>query len=62
MVLSKYALAWLERRRRCAVGLRVRKEILMELDWSEQLSHIRTLYRPWQPDDGYEEAPYNCQT
>lgn len=28
----------------------------MELDWSEQSSHIRTLYRPWQPDDGYEEA------
>ena len=28
----------------------------MELDWSEQSSHIRTLYRPWQPGDGYEEA------
>ena len=28
----------------------------MELDWSEQSSHIRTLYRLWQPDDGYEEV------
>jgi hypothetical protein len=28
----------------------------MELDWSEQSAHIRTLYRPWQPGDGYEEA------
>lgn len=28
----------------------------MELDWSEQSSHIRSLYRPWQPGDGYEEA------
>jgi len=28
----------------------------MELDWSEQSPHIRTLYRSWQPDDGYEEA------
>jgi hypothetical protein len=28
----------------------------MELDWSEQSSHIRTLYRPWRPDDGYEEV------
>ncbi len=27
----------------------------MELDWSEQSLHIRTLYRPWQPGDGYEE-------
>jgi hypothetical protein len=27
----------------------------MKLDWSEQSSHIRTLYRPWQPGDGYEE-------
>ncbi len=28
----------------------------MELDWSEQSPHIRSLYRPWQPDDGYDEA------
>src|SRR5579859_3863551 len=28
----------------------------MELDWSEQSSHIRTLYRAWQPGDGYEET------
>ena len=27
----------------------------MELDWSEQSAHIRTLYAPWQPGDGYEE-------
>ena len=27
----------------------------MELDWSEQSPHIRTLYAPWQPGDGYEE-------
>src|SRR5215467_5366690 len=29
---------------------------LMELDWSDQSPHIRTLFRPWQPGDGYEEA------
>lgn len=28
----------------------------MELDWSEQSPHIRSLYRPWQPGDGYDEA------
>lgn len=28
----------------------------MELDWSEQSPHIRTLYRSWQPEDGYEES------
>lgn len=28
----------------------------MDLDWSDQSPHIRTLYRPWQPGDGYEEA------
>lgn len=28
----------------------------MELDWSEQSPHIRTLFRPWQPGDGYDEA------
>jgi hypothetical protein len=28
----------------------------MELDWSEQSSHIRTLFHPWQPGDGYDEA------
>ena len=27
----------------------------MELDWSEQSPHIRTLFRPWQPGDGYDE-------
>lgn len=27
----------------------------MELDWSEQSAHIRALYAPWQPGDGYEE-------
>ena len=27
----------------------------MELDWSEQSPHIRTLYHPWQPGDGWEE-------
>ena len=28
----------------------------MKLDWSEQSPHIRALYRPWHPDDGYDEA------
>ena len=28
----------------------------MELDWSEQSPHIRMLFRPWQPGDGYDEA------
>ncbi|GCE28541.1 hypothetical protein KDA_40250 [Dictyobacter alpinus] len=28
----------------------------MELDWSEQSPHIRTLYHPWQPGDGYKET------
>lgn len=28
----------------------------MNLDWSEKSPHIRTLYRPWQIGDGYEEA------
>jgi hypothetical protein len=28
----------------------------MELDWSEQSPHIRSLYHPWQPGDGYDEA------
>ncbi len=28
----------------------------MRLDWSEQSPHIRTLYRPWKPGDGYDEA------
>jgi hypothetical protein len=28
----------------------------MELDWSEQSAHIRTLYAAWQPGDGYEES------
>jgi hypothetical protein len=28
----------------------------MELDWSEQAPHIRTLFRPWQEGDGYEET------
>ena len=28
----------------------------MELDWSVQSSHIRTLFRPWQPGDGEDEA------
>ncbi len=28
----------------------------MELDWSKQSAHIRTLYAPWQPGDGYEES------
>lgn len=28
----------------------------MELDWSEQSPHIRSLFRPWQPSDGYDEA------
>jgi len=27
----------------------------MELDWSQQSPHIRALYHPWQPGDGYEE-------
>jgi hypothetical protein len=27
----------------------------MELDWSEQAAHIRTLYRPWQRGDGFDE-------
>ena len=28
----------------------------MELDWSVQSSHIRTLFRPWQPGDGKDGA------
>ena len=28
----------------------------MELDWSAQSPHIRSLFHPWQPGDGYEEA------
>lgn len=28
----------------------------MELDWSPASPHIRSLYRPWQPGDGYDEA------
>jgi cell wall assembly regulator SMI1 len=28
----------------------------MELDWSAQSPHIRPLFRPWQPGDGYDEA------
>lgn len=28
----------------------------MELDWSEQSPHIRSLFRLWQPGDGYDEA------
>ena len=28
----------------------------MELDWSEQSLHIRTLYAPWQSGNGYEES------
>jgi hypothetical protein len=27
----------------------------MDLDWSEQSPHIRSLFRPWQDGDGYEE-------
>jgi hypothetical protein len=27
-----------------------------ELDWSAQSPHIRSLFRPWQPGDGYDEA------
>ena len=28
----------------------------MELDWSEQSPQIRTVFRSWQPGDGYDEA------
>lgn len=28
----------------------------MDLDWSAQSAHIRTLFRPWKPGDGYDEA------
>ena len=28
----------------------------MELDWSEQSPHIRSLFHPWETGDGYEEA------
>ncbi len=28
----------------------------MELNWSEQAVHIRTLYASWKPGDGYEES------
>ncbi len=28
----------------------------MKLDWSAQSPHIRTLFHPWQPGDGYDEA------
>ncbi len=27
----------------------------MELDWSAQSPHIRSLFHPWQPGDGYDE-------
>jgi hypothetical protein len=27
----------------------------MDLDWSEQSPHIRSLYSSWQPGDGYDE-------
>lgn len=27
----------------------------MNLDWSEQSPHIRSLFRPWQDGDGYDE-------
>src|SRR5579885_1718914 len=33
----------------------------MEFDWSEQSTHIRTLYAPWQPGDGYEENMISAQ-
>jgi hypothetical protein len=32
------------------------RRTLMELDWSAQSPHIRTLYHPWQPGDGWDEA------
>jgi hypothetical protein len=32
----------------------------MELDWSEQSPHIRTLFRPWRPGDGYDEATFQA--
>ncbi len=28
----------------------------MELDWSKQSPHIRSLFHPWQPGDGWDEA------
>jgi hypothetical protein len=28
----------------------------MELDWSAQSPHIRSLFHPWQPGDGYDEV------
>lgn len=28
----------------------------MELDWSAQSPHIRSLYHPWQPGDGWDEV------
>jgi hypothetical protein len=34
---------------------RMKEKTLMELDWSEQSPHIRTLYHPWRESDGYEE-------
>lgn len=37
----------------CSSKLR-RKRI--DSDWSRQSPHIRTLFRPWQPGDGYDEA------
>ncbi len=33
----------------------------MELDWSEQAPHIRTLFRPWQPGDGYDKAAFQTE-
>jgi hypothetical protein len=32
------------------------RSTLMELDWSAQSPHIRTLFHPWPPGDGYDEA------
>jgi hypothetical protein len=33
----------------------------MELDWSEQSPHIRTLYAPWQSGNGYEESVISAE-
>src|ERR1051326_7742998 len=36
--------------------LLAKRRAQMELDWSAQSPHIRTLFRPWQLGDGYDEA------
>jgi hypothetical protein len=38
------------------IAIFAERRTLMELDWSTQSPHIRSLYHPWQPGDGWDEA------